>query len=222
MSVGYVQLDFGTRIQRPFEIGLFAGFQRCNGALQELHVQVVADLLNLPALFLAQEFACAANFQIVSGQGKSGAQLFERLQRLEPLDGIGGHCPSRRGNQIGIRAMMRATDPASQLMNLRQPESIGAVDDDGIGRRHVDPAFDDGCADQNVEAAVIEIEHELFEVALAHLAVSHRDGCFRDQFAYRLRRFLDGLDGVVHEVNLTAAANLTQCRLPYDGFVPFE
>ena len=82
----HVQLDFRSRIQRPFKIGLLAGFQRRHGALQQFHVQVVADLLDLAALFIAQQLAGAANFQIMSRQGKSGAQLLERLQRFEALD----------------------------------------------------------------------------------------------------------------------------------------
>ena len=67
---------------------------------------------------------------------------------------------------------MRSADAAAQLMDLRQAESIGAIDDDGIGGGHVDAALDDGRADEEVEAAMIEIEHQLLELALAHLAVA--------------------------------------------------
>ncbi len=49
-----MQFDLGSRIERPFEVGLFAGFQCRDGALQEFHVQVVADFFNLSALFIAQ------------------------------------------------------------------------------------------------------------------------------------------------------------------------
>ncbi len=156
------------------------------------------------------------------GQGKAGAQLFERFQRFQPLDGVGGHRFSRRRDQVRVGSMVRAADAAAQLMNLRQAEAVGAIDHDGIGRRHIDAAFDDGRADQHVESTVIKIQHQLFEVALAHLAVTHGDVCFRHQFADRLRRLFDGLDGVVHEINLAAAANFTQCRFPHDGFIPFQ
>ena len=208
-----MQLDLGSRIERPFEVGLLAGLQRRDGALQQFHVQVVADLLDLAALFIAQQLAGAANLQIVGGQRESGAELLERLQRLEPLDRIGRHRLARRRDQVGVGAVVRAADAAAQLMDLRQAESIGAVDDDGVRRRHVDAALDDGRADQNVEAAMIEIEHELFEIALAHLAVADGDVRLRHQFADGLRGLLDGLDGVVDEVDLAAAANLAQAAL---------
>src|SRR5450432_3803925 len=99
-------------------------------------------------------------------QGEAGAQLLERFQCFEALDGIGGHRLSRRRDQIGVCTMMRAANAASQLMDLREPESIGAVDDDGIGGRHVDAALDDRRTYQYVESTVIEVQHELFELAL--------------------------------------------------------
>jgi len=45
-------------------------------------------------------------------------------------------------------------------VNLGKPEAIGAIDDDGVGRGHIDAALDDGGAYQHVEAAMVEIEHE--------------------------------------------------------------
>ena len=68
--------------------------------------------------------------------------------------------------------MVRAADAAAQLVQLREAELVGAVDHDRVRGRHVDAAFDDGRAHQHVEAAVIEIDHQLLEIALAHLAVA--------------------------------------------------
>ena len=68
--------------------------------------------------------------------------------------------------------MVRAADAAAQLVQLRQAEAVGAVDHDGVGGGHVDAALDDGRAHQHVEAPVVEIDHQLLEVALAHLAVA--------------------------------------------------
>ena len=83
--------------------------------------------------------------------------------------------------------MVRAADAAAQLMQLRQPEPIGAIDQDGIGARHVDAALDDGRAHQQIEASVIEIDHELLELALAHLAVADAHVRLRHQ-RWRARR----------------------------------
>src|SRR6185437_14831984 len=102
------------------------------------------------------------------------------------------------------------SDPAAQLMDLRQAEPVRAVDDDGVGGRHVDAAFDDGGADQHVETPMIKVEHELFQVALAHLAVADRDTRLGHELANGLRRLFDGLYGIVDVVDLTAEPNLAQ------------
>ena len=107
-------------------------------------------------------------------------------------------------------------------MNLGKPEAIGAVDDDGVGRGYIDAAFDDRGAYQHVEAAMIEIQHELFQLTFAHLAMPHRDVRLGDEFADGLRGLLDGLDGVMDEIDLTAAANLAHGRFPHHGFVPLQ
>jgi hypothetical protein len=106
--------------------------------------------------------------------------------------------------------VVRAADAAAQLVQLREAEAVGAVDDDGVGGRHVDAALDDGRAQQHVEALVVEIDHQLLEVALAHLAVADADLRLGQQLAELAADLLDVLDLVVHEVDLAAAAQLAQ------------
>jgi hypothetical protein len=67
--------------------------------------------------------------------------------------------------------VVRAADAAAQLVQLRQAELVGAVDDDGVGVRDVDAGFDDGRAQQHVEALPVEVEHHALQLALGHLAV---------------------------------------------------
>ena len=71
--------------------------------------------------------------------------------------------------------MMRAADASAQLMDLGETEAVRAVDDDGIRRGYIEAAFDDGRAHQHIEAAMIKIEHELFQLPFPHLAVADRD-----------------------------------------------
>ena len=99
-------------------------------------------------------------------------------------------------------------------MQLREAHVVGAIDDDGVGGGNVDAALDDGGAEQQVEAAVIEIHHELLEIALAHLAMADSDARLGHQALHFGGDFVDGTDLIVHEVDLTAAAQLAQHRLP--------
>jgi hypothetical protein len=75
--------------------------------------------------------------------------------------------------------MVRAADAAAQLVQLRQAELVGAVHDDGVGGWHVDAGFDDGRAQQQIEALVREVAHHMFQFAFRHLAVGDFDARFR-------------------------------------------
>ena len=77
MSAGRCSSTSGRRIERPLEIRLFTGLESGDRALQQFHVQVVADLLNLAALLIAEQLAGAADLQIVGGEGESGTELLE-------------------------------------------------------------------------------------------------------------------------------------------------
>src|SRR5699024_5245446 len=104
--------------------------------------------------------------------------------------------------------VVRAPDAAAQLMQLRQAESVRAVDDDGVGAGYVDARFDDGGAQQDVEAAMIEIEHDRFQLALVHLAVGDADVRFRQDFSQLTGLAFNVPDLVVHVVDLPATADL--------------
>ena len=121
-----------------------------------------------------EQLAGAADLQIVRGEHEAGAELLHRFDGLEALGGIAREGLARRGDQVGVGAVVRAADAAAQLVQLREPHVVGAVDHDGVGGGHVDAALDDGGAHQHVEAAVVEVDHQLLELALAHLPVADR------------------------------------------------
>ena len=122
---------------------------------------------------------------------------------LVSVRGVGHH-------QVGIGLVVRAADAAAQLVQLRQAELVGAADHDGVGAGHVDAGLDDGRAQQQVEALRDEVAHHLLELALAHLAVRHRDARLGHQLFEVLAPLLDRLDLVVQEVDLSAALQLAQ------------
>ena len=49
--------------------------------------------------------------------------------------------------------------PAPELMELREPEAVGVLDDHHGRVRHVDADFDDGRRDERVEIAPPELVH---------------------------------------------------------------
>ena len=105
-------------------------------------------------------------------------------------------------------------------MQLRQTELVGTVHDDGVGRGNVNAGLDDGGAQQHVEALLVEVAHDPFQLALGHLAMGHLDARLGNQLGQHLPTVLDGAHLVVQEVDLTAALEFAQHGLA-DGAAGF-
>ena len=133
--------------------------------------------------------------------------------RLQPLAGLVGQALAAAIEQVGVGAPRRAADPPAELVELGQPERVGAIDDDRVGVRDVEPRFDDRRADQDVGGAVGEGDHHLLERALGHLAVADHEPDAGQHPAQLLGLGLDGLDPVVDVEDLPAAVELAQDRV---------
>ena len=101
--------------------------------------------------------------------------------------------------------MVASAHASAQLMELREPELVGAFDQNRVGARHVDPRLDDGGAEKDVVALLIELAHDAFEFALVELSVGDRDARLRDELREVLAAVFDRLHFVVKEVHLAAA-----------------
>ena len=164
-----IDRDLGAEVARTLERATGLGLQ--DRLLQHRLVEFVADFLDMPRLFVAQQIARAANVEIVAGKLEPGAQRVEVGQHLQPLLRGIGHLPLGRGDEIGIGARLGATDAPAKLVELRQAEAVGAVDDHRVGGRDVDPAFDDGGGNQHLELLVVKGRHALLHLGGGHLAV---------------------------------------------------
>ena len=73
------------------------------------------------------------------GELEARAQLVQALDHVQPA--LGGFAQLLLGRQreIGVAAHLAAPDAPAQLVQLRQPEAVGAMHDQGVGGGHVDP-----------------------------------------------------------------------------------
>jgi hypothetical protein len=202
------ELDLGTVCERILDVGLAAFAQGRHGAAQKLVVEREADRLNLAALAFAEQLARAADLEVVRGEREARTELLERLDGLEPFRRVGCERAHGRRDHVGVGLVVRAAHAAAQLMQLREAEPIRTIDDDGVCGGDVDAALDDRRADEHVEVAMVEREHDLLERALRHLSMRDADLRFRQELLEIARDALDVLDAVVHEVHLAAAAQL--------------
>src|SRR5438128_1158551 len=68
-------------------------------------------------------------------------------------------------HQVGIGLVVAAADPAAQLVQLRQTEFVGAAHHNGVGAGHVNAGFNDGGAQQQVEALGHKVFHHALQLA---------------------------------------------------------
>ena len=113
-----------------------------------------------------------------------------------------------RVEEVRVRPLAAAADPAADLVQLGQAEQVGPLDDQRVGVRDVDAGLDDGRADQDVELLLPEADHHLLQRVLAHLPVRDRDPRLGHQLAQPARRLVDRLDPVVQVEDLAVAQQL--------------
>ena len=89
-----------------------------------------------PDLRFAQHLAGAADLEVVHREVEAGAELLHHLDRFEALLRLRRDVAFLgRRQQVGVGLVVRAADAAAQLVQLREAEAVGAVDDDRVGGR---------------------------------------------------------------------------------------
>ena len=144
---------------------------------------------------------------------KPGAELGVVGQRREAGGRLLGQGRRRRVEEVRVRALARPAHAPADLVELGEPELVGALDDQRVRGRDVEPRLDDRGADEDVRAAAEELEHHLLELLLVHLPVRDRHARRRAHRADALGRLVDRLDAVVEEERLALARELALDRL---------
>ncbi len=116
---------------------------------------------------------------------------------------------------------MGASHPAAQLIELCQPQLVGAVHDNGVGIGNINTAFDNRRAQQQIETLVIEILHDLLQFFFAHLPVGGAYLCFRHQISKLFCNAFNRADFIMQKIDLPTATDFTQDGLTQQGVVPF-
>ena len=80
-----------------------------------------------------------------------------------------------RGDEPAVRLELPATDPAAQLVELRDPEAVGVEDDHHRRVRHVDSDLDHRGGDEHVDLTAPEGGHRLLLLHRAHPSVQEAE-----------------------------------------------
>ncbi len=89
----------------------------------------------MPVLPRPEEFTCAADLEIGGREPKARAEVAELLQRAQPAMGDLGQVLTAGDHEVAVRVSRTAPDPAAKLVQLREPEAVGTIDDDGVRPR---------------------------------------------------------------------------------------
>src|SRR5262249_24438878 len=153
------------------------------------------------------------------------------LERFDPRACVVRHSVRRGDDEVAVGPLLAPPDASTELVELRQPEDVGAVDDDSVRPRDVEPALHDRRRDEDVAAALDEVEHRLLERALAggiltrararartaharagHLAVRDGDPRVRKERLDAVGLLVDALDAIEDVEHLAAAGELAADR----------
>ena len=114
--------------------------------------------------------------------------------------------------EVRVGALAAAADTPAQLVQLAEPVLVGAVDDERVRVGDVEAGLDDGRRDEHVELALPEVDHDLLERRLGHLAVGDGDARLGHELGELGGDAVDARHAVVHEEHLALAQQLAPDR----------
>ena len=167
----------------------------------------------MTGLFIAKKVAGPAYIHVIGCQGEPGAKRVQCLHDLEATPRMRGQKPVRVGRQIGVGPLAATPDPAAKLVQLRQPEHVGAMDDHRVRGRDVDTRFNDIGRQQDVGLAVGKLRHHVVELGGRHPAVRGQDPRFRHKSRQTVEDTLQVVDARADTKDLTPAEHLALDRL---------
>lgn len=102
---------------------------------------------------------------------------------------------------------------APKLVELGEAELVGIFDDEGISVGNVESGFDNSGADEDINFALDESDHNGFEFSLVHLTVTDGNTGLGNEFLDFFCDVIDAVHAVVDEEDLSAAGEFAE-----DGF----
>ena len=86
-----MQIDFCHRLERFIQVDRFALTHALDSTLEHLIVEVVAHGFDFTGLVFTQHFTRTTDFQVVHGEIKATAQIFQVLDRFQTFFRVVGY-----------------------------------------------------------------------------------------------------------------------------------
>ena len=139
--------------------------------VEHLDVQLEPERCDVAGLLGAEQVAGAADLEIAHRDREPGAELGVVGERREPGARLRRQLVGVGIEEVRVREPIAAADAAADLVELAEPELVGALDDQRVRLRDVEPRLDDRRRDEHVGIAGEERDHLVLELPLRHLPV---------------------------------------------------
>ena len=151
-----------SRVPRDEGEGLFSRFS------QKLKVphEIGDPEFGEAGLLGSEKLSRAADGQVLFGDLEPVGRF---LHDPEPAPGL--FAPRVLGDEQALGGVLSPSHPAAELVQLREPEALGVLDDHDRGVGHVDPHFDHDGGDEDLNPPGLEIRHDRFFLLALHPAV---------------------------------------------------
>ena len=126
------------------QIGKFVVFEFGNRFGENLLIGLVAQIGHETTLLRTQQIPGTANVKILHGNVDSAAQIREILDGLQSAPTVIGQCAERGRHEIAESLLTAATHTTAHLVQIRKPEMLCIVDQNGVRVGDVDTVLDDG------------------------------------------------------------------------------
>ena len=127
----------GSGNSRPSLLSL----EPLDGLLEQSHVGVDADGVCESGLLTAEQISGSPQLHVPESHGISASQFCMVFQHSEAALGLITELGGR--NQIAESPAAGPPHPATDLVELRQSETVGPVHDKGVRVRDIEAVFDD-------------------------------------------------------------------------------
>src|SRR5690606_28420974 len=118
--------------------------------LKQLAIKIKPDGSDVAALLRAEDVPGTADFEVAHGDFESAAEAGILFNGADSLAGVHKETGVARQQEVGIRLVLVTAHAAAKLVKLTESKAVGAINDDGVGVRDIEPAFDDGGGEKNI------------------------------------------------------------------------
>ena len=190
---------------------------------QELDVQLESDRRHVAGLLGAEQVARAADLEVAHRDGEAAPELGVIGEGGEPRPRLRRQLLAVGVEEVGVGQGVAPADPPANLVELRQPERVGPLDDERVGCGMSRP--DSMIVVETRTSASPARNESMWPRAPARASGRAPPGSgARGRAAGGARPLLDRLDAVVEVEGLAAAGVLSKQRVAHqllvlaDGF----